>query len=127
MIAEASIGPYRCNGSRISVATGLPTIIGWERHQQQQRYLEGLSERVDAVRTLYSSPSPAEKLAVIRRYDVAYVIVGNLERRYPVADNPCTASMPVAGIAAFEPMVGSSLDVVFTAAGTTIYRVLPPV
>ncbi len=38
VIAEASIGPYRCNGSRISAATGLPTIIGWERHQQQQRY-----------------------------------------------------------------------------------------
>ena len=37
VIAEASIGPYRGNGSRISSATGLPTIIGWERHEEQQR------------------------------------------------------------------------------------------
>ena len=42
VIAEASIGPYRCNGSRIANATGLPTIIGWERHEQQQRYPDTL-------------------------------------------------------------------------------------
>ena len=33
VIVEASIGAYRGNGSRISIATGLPTVLGWERHQ----------------------------------------------------------------------------------------------
>ena len=86
VIAEASIGPYRCNGSRISIATGLPTIIGWERHEQQQRYPDMLPQRVDDVRTLYTSTDPNEKAAILYRYNVAYVIVGPLERLYPVAE-----------------------------------------
>ncbi|HEU0114974.1 MAG TPA: DUF2298 domain-containing protein, partial [Thermomicrobiales bacterium] len=99
VIAEASIGPYRCNGSRISIATGLPTIVGWQRHEEQQRPADVLPERVDDVRTLYTSPDPAAKLAILRKYDVRYVIVGDLERVYPVADNDCTAQGSAAGIA----------------------------
>jgi uncharacterized membrane protein len=72
VIAEASIGPYRCNGSRVSIATGLPAIIGWERHETQQRYLDGLSERVADVRRLYTSTDPVEKLGILRQYDVRY-------------------------------------------------------
>ena len=125
MIAEASIGPYRCNGSRISIATGLPTIIGWERHEQQQRYPDTLGERGEDVRRLYLSPDPAEKEAILRKYGVAYVVVGDLERVYPISDNSCAATGSAAGIAAFDQMVGTTLDVAFAADGTTIYRVLP--
>ena len=126
VIAEASIGPYRCNGSRISIATGLPTILGWERHEEQQRWLEGLKERSDDVRTLYTSPDPVRKLAILRKYDVAYVVVGDVERRYPVPDNDCTPQGSAAGIAAFDKLVPTALEPVFSNAGTTIYRVLPP-
>ena len=94
VVAEASIGPYRCNGSRISAATGLPTIIGWERHQQQQRYPETLPARVADVRSLYTSPDIDEKASILRRYNVEYVVVGDLERIYPIADNECTPSVP---------------------------------
>ncbi|MBA3450974.1 MAG: glycosyltransferase family 39 protein, partial [Chloroflexia bacterium] len=80
VIAEASIGPYRCNGSRIASATGLPTIIGWERHEQQQRYADSLPERVADVRTLYTSGDPVEKTTILRRYNVEYVVVGDVER-----------------------------------------------
>jgi uncharacterized membrane protein len=124
VIAEASIGPYRCNGSRISIATGLPTIIGWERHEQQQRDPMTLGERVADVRRLYLSADPAEKEEILRRYDVAYVVVGDLERIYPAADNSCEPTGSASGIAAFEHMVGTSLEVAFTADGATIYRVL---
>ena len=125
VIAEASIGPYRCNGSRISAATGLPTIIGWERHQQQQRYPETLPRRVEDVRRLYESPDPAEKTAILRRYNVEYVVVGDLERIYPLNNNECTPTGSAEGIAAFEDMLGSTLELAFTSRGTTIYRVLP--
>jgi uncharacterized membrane protein len=125
VVAEASIGPYRCNGSRISAATGLPTIIGWERHEQQQRYPDTLPERVDDVRTLYTSPDVAEKTSILRRYNVEYVVVGDLERLYPQADNDCTPAGSTAGIDAFPDMVGTVLDVAFQSAGTTIYHVLP--
>ena len=125
VIAEASIGPYRCNGSRISTGTGLPTIIGWEHHEAQQRYPETLAGRVDDVGRLYATSDPAEKLAILHRYNVEYVVVGDLERLYPVSNNECTPSGSAAGIAAFDQMVGSSLDVAFAAEGTTIYRVRP--
>lgn len=127
VIAEASIGPYRCNGSRISIHTGLPTIIGWERHQTQQRYVDGLSERVQDVKTLYASTDPTEKRDILRRYDVRYVIVGQLERAYPqISGNDCLATNPDVGIAAFESMVGTTLEVAFQRGSTIIYRVLPP-
>lgn len=126
VIAEASIGPYRCNGSRISINTGLPTIIGWERHETQQRYLDGLAQRVDDVRTLYTSPDMATKLAILRKYDVRYVVVGQLERLYPqIAGNDCVPTNPTAGIAAFDGMVGKSFEVAFRSGTTTVYRVLP--
>ena len=125
VIAEASIGPYRCNGSRISAATGLPTIIGWERHQQQQRYPETLPARVADVRALYTSEDIAEKTDILRRYNVEYVVAGELERLYPVANNECSPTGSAAGIAAFEAMLGSTLEIAHTSVGTTIYRVLP--
>ena len=125
VIAEASIGPYRCNGSRISAATGLPTIIGWERHEEQQRYPESLPARVADVRTLYTSPDTDKKASILRRYNVEYVVVGDLERIYPVANNECTPAGSQAGIDAFDAMVGTTLEVVHESRGTTIYRVLP--
>jgi uncharacterized membrane protein len=125
VVAEASIGPYRCNGSRFSSATGLPTIIGWERHEQQQRYPDTLPARVEDVRSLYTSGDPAEKASILRRYNVEYVVVGDLERHYPIADNDCTPTGSEAGIAAFDEMVGTTLEVAFTSGTTTIYRVLP--
>jgi uncharacterized membrane protein len=127
VIAEASIGPYRCNGSRISINTGLPTIIGWERHETQQRYLDSLVGRVSDVEELYASPDPARKLELLRKYDVGYVVVGQLERLYPrIAGNDCVPTNPADGIAAFDGMVGTSLEVAFQSGSTTIYRVLPP-
>ena len=125
VIAEASIGPYRCNGSRIANATGLPTIIGWERHQQQQRFPDQLPARVSDVRTLYTSANVDEKETILRKYNVAYVVVGDLERVYPTPNNECTPGGSDAGIAAFDQMVGSNLEQVFSQDGTTIYRVLP--
>ncbi len=81
VIAEASIGPYRGNGSRISSATGLPTIIGWERHEEQQRDRLLLPARVDDVRRIYTSSEPAAVQQVLDRYHVRYIVVGEVERK----------------------------------------------
>ncbi|MFN8594399.1 MAG: DUF2298 domain-containing protein [Thermomicrobiales bacterium] len=125
VIAEASIGPYRCNGSRISAATGLPTILGWERHEEQQRYPDTLPGRVDDVRRLYTSPNVEEKERILRKYNVAYVVVGDVERVYPLNNNECSPTGSADGIAAFDDMLGTTLEVAFTSDGTTIYHVLP--
>ncbi|MBA3414696.1 MAG: hypothetical protein H0U10_05665 [Chloroflexia bacterium] len=125
VIAEASIGPYRCNGSRVSIATGMPTIVGWDNHETQQRPAAALPPRVADVERLYQSADPVEKERILRRYNVAYVVVGDLERVYPLPSNECTATADPAGIAAFDEMIGGSLEVAFADQETTVYRVLP--
>jgi uncharacterized membrane protein len=124
VIAEASFGPYRCNGSRYSIATGLPAVIGWARHEMQQRYLDGLGQREADLRQLYASTDVGTKQAIIAKYDIGYIIVGATERHYP-ADNSCTPTDPTAGIDVLDGMVGESLEVAFEHGTTTVYRVLP--
>ncbi len=93
VIAEASIGPYRGNGSRISSATGFPTIIGWERHEEQQRGpLPELSARVDDVRRIYTRSEPRAVQDVLDRYHVRYIVVGDVERKTKLASGQIGAA-----------------------------------
>ncbi|HEX7103657.1 MAG TPA: DUF2298 domain-containing protein [Nitrolancea sp.] len=131
VIAEASIGPYRGNGSRISSGTGLPTVLGWDSHQRQQRYWPGIDQRLTDLWTLYNTTDPATKRQLLDEYDVRYVIVGDVER-YWVPDqgfagnaNGLSPYASPAGLAAFESMVGSELRVAFQSGDTTFYEVNP--
>jgi len=125
VIAEASFGTYRCNGSRFSIATGLPVVIGWQRHQQQQRYLDDLAEREAALRTLYTEPDTARQLEIIDRYNIEYVIVGQTERHYPTLDgNDCIDTGSPEAIESLEALVGERLEVAFESGSTVIYRVV---
>ena len=103
-------------GSRVSVYTGLPTVLGWDWHQKQQRwgYQSTVEERQRDVKTAYESISPSRTWEVLRRYGVNYVVVGGLERAY----------YPAAGLAKFEAMVGQGLEVAYRADEVTIYRVV---
>ena len=130
VIAEASIGPYRGDGSRFAINTGLPAILGWDRHEYQQRPAEGIQRRVDDVRTLYTSTDEARKLAVLQRYHVSYVIVGAIERGWymvpPKGAPPCSDRYASeAGLSALEGMAGRYLTPVFRSGTTVVYRVLP--
>jgi uncharacterized membrane protein len=62
------------------------------------------------------------KLAILRQYNVQYVVVGDVER-YSYVGNEQYATPE--GIAAFDAMVGTSLEIAFQSGTTTIYRVLP--
>ena len=123
VIAELSrIPAYVCFPSRFSISTGLPTILGWQNHESQQRYPDELGPRLDDVETLYDSSDPQVKLDILRQFDVQYVVVGALERGLTERGRPV---VDPAGLAAFEGMVGTSLEVAFQQGGTTVYRVLP--
>ncbi|HEX3721380.1 MAG TPA: DUF2298 domain-containing protein, partial [Nitrolancea sp.] len=131
IIAEASIGPYRGDGSRISSATGLPTVLGWDSHERQQRYWPGIDQRLADVHTLYNSTNVADKLALIEEYDVRYVVVGDVERYWepdPGFVGISVAGQPYAsadGLAAFNSMLGTDLRVAFKSGDTTVYEVIP--
>jgi len=124
VIAEASISQYLCGGSRISIGTGLPVVLGWYRHEQQQRYQTFLDQRRKDLRTLYTSADLDRKRDIIARYRIAYIVVGDLERDY--VSNDCVATDASAGVAALGAMVGEELEVAFTSGETVVYRVIAP-
>jgi uncharacterized membrane protein len=134
IIAEAVVvkpdywgGAYTCGGSRIAVATGLPTVMGWDHHESQQRPTTEFRQRERDIRALYTSASISEKRRVIATYQIEYIISGPLEAIYPeiTADNTCEPTGSPGGISALASMVGSDLEVVFSRDGTTIYHVVP--
>src|SRR5258708_16286553 len=89
VVLEGRSPVYRW-GSRISIYTGLPTILGWDVHQGQQRtgYSGMIQERMTDVERAYSTLNPQEALDVLRKYQVRYVVVGGLERAYYPASGP---------------------------------------
>ena len=103
-------------GGRVSVYTGLPGVVGWEWHQIQQRGVHGrdVIRRVDDVDTIYSTRSPQEATLLLRKYDVSYVYVGQLERLY----------YPEAGIRKFEDGMAGVLERVYSDEQSDIYRVV---
>jgi YYY domain-containing protein len=117
VILEGQSGLYRWH-ARFSTYTGLPTIIGWDWHQKQQRgdFAPWIDERVRDVKTLYETGDVAAARRLLRKYEVAYVVVGGLERAY----------YPAPGLAKFDSMVRAGwLDIAYRAGGVTIYRVVP--
>jgi YYY domain-containing protein len=78
-------GPSYQDFSRISMLTGLPTVLGWEHHVRQRgNPPEEIDARREAVRQIYSSKTVAPAEALLRRYHVGYVYVGWLEQQtYP--------------------------------------------
>lgn len=93
----------------ISSYSGLPTVEGWYVHEWLWR---GSSEfpqkRADDVLQMYVSPDTNYTKILLQKYNVSYVIVGNLERqKYPELD---TVKWNQLGKA------------VFTSGSTTVYK-----
>ncbi|MGE5464452.1 MAG: DUF2298 domain-containing protein [Syntrophothermus sp.] len=87
-IAEASTPLYRW-GSRVSIYTGLPTIIGWDWHQKQQRSIlpgDIVDRRIQDMNAIFTSTDPAQLKQLLDRYNVQYIYVGPLERIYYAGD-----------------------------------------
>ena len=71
-------GPY----ARVSIRTGLPTILGWPSHELKFRgSAEPQAGRQEDMQRLYETGSTGEAQQLIDKYDVEYVYVGNLERQ----------------------------------------------
>ena len=116
VILEANTVEYRW-GSRVSIYTGLPSIVGWNWHQRQQRSAQPstlVTSRVSDVSTLYNSTSIPLASDLLARYDVQYIIVGDLERAYYDED----------GLSKFRQMADDGLlQIVYEEFGTVIYQV----
>lgn len=95
--------------SRMSTWTGIPSVIGWTQHEELWRESDPrIAARTADIDTAYRTDDSALRRAVLDRYGVTHVVVGDSERdRYgpEVVDR-----------------LGQDLAVVFTAGGTTIFR-----
>lgn len=115
-IVEGQAELYRWGG-RFSIYTGLPTVVGWDWHQRQQRgdlaYM--VTQRGQQVREFYSNPDPEQARDFLRAYGVRYVILGQVERFY----------YDEAGLAKFEAGLDGALEVAFQNEALRIYHVLP--
>ena len=121
VIVEANCTEYRwC--TRFTIYTGLPGIIGWNWHQRQQRgiFAPQVQERVNEVGTFYTTLDLQAAIAFLKKYDVKYIIFGQLERNV----YPAILDMPD-GLLKFAEFEGEYWDVVYQDLNTTIYQVKP--
>lgn len=120
IVLEAQAEGYRWAG-RVSIYTGLPTLLGWPWHETQQRSVAqagtALNSRKALIQQLYTDPSEVTTLNLLRSYGVEYVYYGQLEQ----------ALYDTVGLAKFERMVAAGdLAQVYSQGSTHIYRVLNP-
>ena len=88
VILEANTPLYRW-GSRVSIYTGLPTVIGWDWHQKQQRAAlptKFVDERKEDVRSIYTTTNIDTTVDLLQRYKVSYIYLGRLETLYYAGD-----------------------------------------
>ncbi len=75
-------GDYREYG-RMATFSGQPTVLGWIGHQNQWRGAasgEAIGTRQADIERLYCTRNWQEARAILQRYAIRYVVVGNLER-----------------------------------------------
>ncbi|MEI2420292.1 hypothetical protein V6O07_08455, partial [Arthrospira platensis SPKY2] len=87
VVAEAVGGSYSEFG-RIATHTGLQSVMNWGGHQGQWRGSDrAYAGREADVRKLYETRSWEQAREILARYNVRYLVVGDLERRaYRVYD-----------------------------------------
>jgi YYY domain-containing protein len=104
-------------GNRVSVYTGLPTVVGWNWHQRQQRpvFADEVWKRHSDVPLIYSVANIDWAMALLERYHVDLIVVGELERAY----------YPAVGLDKFRRMAAMGLlRVIYERDNTVIYEVV---
>ena len=116
VIVEANCPEYRwC--TRFTIYTGLPGVVGWNWHQRQQRTLtpEIVEQRVSEVDDFYATTDIESARAFLKKYNVKYVVLGELER----------AEYQGPGLDKFAKNEGVLWKTVYREGDTVIYQVLP--
>jgi YYY domain-containing protein len=87
VVAEA-VGPgggQYSEYARVATFTGMPTVLGWSGHEGQWRDASLQGTRAHDIETLYTTPDWMTAQEILKKYNIKYVYIGNLERStYPV-------------------------------------------
>lgn len=108
---------YQWNG-RISIMTGLPSILGWNFHQRQQRTFfpmnEWIFQRERNIQHFYNTDSIDVAVDIIHHFDVRYIIRSGLEEVHSTVE----------GLEKLDRMVAHGLlSVSYEVDGGKIYQV----
>ncbi len=117
ILEAASPNDYTWFG-RVSVYTGLPDVMGWVGHENEQRYGDQMANRLTDISLIYTTPDAGLALELLHYYNVGYIYVGQLEQQAYAAQSPT-------GLDKFNTMVQEgSLQLVYRWDGVTIYKVV---
>ena len=108
---------YRWNG-RFSIMTGLPSVLGWNFHQRQQRTFfpmnEWIFQRERNIQQFYATDSIDVAVDIIHHFQVKYIIRSGLEEVHSTVE----------GLQKLDRMVDQGLlSVSFEVDGGKIYQV----
>ncbi len=79
VVLEANGDSYS-DYERVSVVTGLPTVLGWYVHEWLWRGNNDIvDERAADVQTIYTSMDEEQVITLLDEYNVEYIYVGKLE------------------------------------------------
>jgi len=118
VIVEGQAYEYRW-GTRYTIYTGLPGVIGWNYHQRQQRAIlqsTEVQDRVNAVDQFYMTNDLDFVREFLKQYEVSYIVVGRLEEAF----------YPGNGLDKFAAQEGILWDEVYRNGETVIYQVRLP-
>jgi uncharacterized membrane protein len=116
VLAEAVGGSYS-GFARLSMLSGQPAVLGWDFHEVQWGRSELVPDRKADVERLYCTRSSEEAQAILDRYDIRYVAVGNLERTaYQPGQGACQAGLN-------EARLRRDLPLAFEQGSTAVFAV----
>jgi YYY domain-containing protein len=115
--------------NRFSIYTGLPDVVGWQWHEEQQRLMfsETVRARGQEEDDFYVTTDLRATLDFIQKYNVRYIIIGQLERaKYlPGGFSNLVPADGADGLAKFELYNGEYWHSVYRDGSTVIYEVNP--
>ena len=117
VIVEGQETEYRW-GTRYTIYTGLPGVVGWNYHQRQQRGVvssDPVQQRVDDVALFYTTTDQVFVTNFLNEYNVKYIIVGLMEK----------AIYPPEGMQKFVDWNGTFWHQIYLDRDTVIYQVGP--
>ncbi len=115
---------YNKEYGRVAALTGIPTLLGWDNHENQWRgstfaaantltYTDAngvpqIEDRYTAVATLYNTPDVKTAMDIVKRYGITYIYVGPTEQREFTAEG-------LAKFASLPPVCASGRAAVYSA------------
>lgn len=110
VILEAVGDSYQYNG-RISINTGLSTVLGWPNHEYQWRNTSSYSdERKQDIQNIYTTTDQKVFSNLINKYNITYIVVGDTEKQiYPNIN---------------EELIKASGESIFTSGNTYLIKII---